>query len=155
MIPELVVLTDAPWKVLPVGIHSATLEETRDRFAINDVKRTLFGGCLEAVMKLAEARCPLVFLNGSFVTENPYPNDYDVCWNSDGVIQFRLDPFFWDRRLHDQQQIRFMGELFPRTTIVNETGQTFVDFFQNEKTTGRKKGIVETNLENDPMLIGN
>lgn len=56
MIPDLVELTDAPWKVLPERIHSTTLEETRDRFAITDVRRTLFGGFLEAVMKLVEAR---------------------------------------------------------------------------------------------------
>ncbi len=77
MIPELVELTDAPWKVLPEGIHSATLEEARDRFAINDVKKTLFGGFLKGVKKLADARCKLIFLDGSYVTENPYPNDYD------------------------------------------------------------------------------
>jgi len=155
MIPELVELSDAPWKVLPEGIHSATLEETRDRFAINDVRRTLFGGFLEAVLKLAEASCPLVFLNGSYVTEKPYPNDYDVCWSPNGINENRLEPIFWEPRLRDQQKIRFLGEFFPSTTIVNETGQTFVDFFQNEKTTGRKKGIVEINLETDPMLSGN
>ncbi|MYD46352.1 MAG: hypothetical protein F4W92_08375 [Gammaproteobacteria bacterium] len=155
MIPELVEVTDAPWKVLPEGIHLATLEETRDRFAINDVKRTLFGGFLEAVTQLADARCALVFLNGSYVTEKPYPNDYDACWNPDGIDENRLEPIFRDPRLRGQQKIRFFGEFFPSTTIVNETEQTFVDFFQNEKSTGRKKGIVEINLETDPMLLGN
>lgn len=155
MIPELVELTDAPWNVLPEGIHSATLEETRDRFAINDLRKTLFGGFLEAVVKLADAGCAIVFLNGSYVTENPYPNDYDVCWDPDGVNLTRLDPIFWESRLRSQQKIRFLGEFFASTTIVNETGQTFVDFFQNEKTTGKKKGIVKINLETDPMLIGN
>ena len=109
VIPELVELTDAPWNILPEGIHSATLEETRDRFAINDLRRTLFGGFLEAVMKLAVARCALVFLNGSYVTEKPYPNDYDVCWNPNGVHETRLDPTFWEQRLGDQQKIRFLG----------------------------------------------
>jgi len=154
MIPELVELTDAPWKVLPEGIHLATLEETRDRFAINDVRMTLFGGFLEAVTKLANAQCTIIFLNGSYVTENPYPNDYDVCWNPNGVDHTRLDPIFWERRLRAQQKIQFLGEFFTSTTIVNETRQTFVDFFQNEKTTGKKKGIVKINLETDPMLLG-
>ncbi|MDE0094631.1 MAG: hypothetical protein OXO49_09055 [Gammaproteobacteria bacterium] len=154
MIPDLVELTDAPWKVLPEGIHSATLEETRDRFAINDVRRTLFGGFLEAVVKLADAQCAIIFLNGSYVTENPYPNDYDVCWNPNGVNHTRLDPIFWEPRLRAQQKIRFLGEFFPSTTIVNETRQTFVDFFQNEKTTGKKKGILTINLKTDPMLLG-
>ena len=154
MIPDLVELTDGPWKVLPEGIHSATLEETRDRFAINDVRRTLFGGFLEAVVKLADAQCAIIFLNGSYVTENPYPNDYDVCWNPNGVDHTRLDPIFLERRLRAQQKIRFLGEFFPSTTIVKGTRQTFVDFFQREKTTGKNKGIVKINLETDPMLLG-
>ncbi len=154
IIPELVELTDSPWKVLPGRIHSATLEEARDRYAINDLRRTLFGGFLETIVKRVDAQCLIIFLNGSYVTENPYPNDYDVCRNPNGVDHTRLDPIFRERRIRAQQKIRFLGEFFPSTTIVNETRETFVDFFQNEKTTGRKKGIVKICLETDPMLLG-
>lgn len=154
MLPELVELTDAPWKILPEGIHSATLEETRDRFAINDVRRTLFGGFIEAVRMLADARCAYAFLNGSYVTEKPYPNDNDDCWSPDGIDEHRLEPIFREPGLRGHQKIWFLGEFFPSTTIVNETGQTFVDFFQSEKTTGKKKGIVKISLEIDPMLLG-
>jgi len=41
MIPELVDI-GSPWKVLPPGIHDATLDEVEGRFATNEHRKRLF-----------------------------------------------------------------------------------------------------------------
>ena len=39
-----------------------------------------------------------------------------------------------------------MGELFPASTIADEDGFSFLEFFQTDKETGRRKGIVAIDL---------
>ncbi|MCY3883687.1 MAG: hypothetical protein OXG24_02100 [Gammaproteobacteria bacterium] len=130
----------------------ATLAETRNKFAFNSLRRRLFGGFLEAVQNFSNARCALVFLNGSYVTDDPNPSDYDACWNPIGVDRNRLDPILWSPEFRSQQKTRYGGEFFPSTSIVSGTNQTFLDFFQFERLTGERKGILQIDLETDPML---
>lgn len=139
MIPELIEIAGTPWRVLPEGIHMATLVETRNKFAFNSVRIQLFGGFLEAVLNFSNARCALVFLNGSYVTDNPSPADYDACWNPIGVDRNRLDPTLWNPDFRSRQKTQYMGEFFPSTSIVSGTNLTFLDFFQIERLSGGRK----------------
>ena len=41
---------------------------------------------------LKNAGCLTVYLNGSFVTNKEVPNDFDACWEEDGVDPAVLDP---------------------------------------------------------------
>ena len=145
MIPE---LTDigGPWKVLPPGIHDATLDEVEMRFASNSHRRNLFQGLLRAVQALRHAGCSTVYLDGSFVTEKPTPGDFDACWDDSGVEVNRLDRAlldFKDKRRAQKQ--KFMGELFPAGTFAMG-GKVFIDFFQTDRHTGEPKGIIRIRL---------
>ncbi|MGI9229892.1 MAG: DUF6932 family protein [Gammaproteobacteria bacterium] len=152
MIPNLVSLPGTPWSVLPAGVHQATLSEIADRFVYNQWRRDLFDGLVLASRNLVQAGCKRLFLDGSFVTDKPVPRDYDACWHPDGIDINLIDPVFKifdDNRV--SQKKKFGGEFFP-STLPNEAGRNFVDFFQIDKHTGLQKGILLIDLANDSIL---
>ncbi len=148
MISELIDI-GGPWKVLPIGIYEATMNEVRDCFANNHHRQHLFSGFKEAVSSLKEAGCILVLLNGSFVTEKELPGDYDACWGTTGVSPSKLDPVFLDfENGRKKQKQKYFGEFFPKDLKANSI-ETFENFFQIEKQTGKLKGIIEINLKDE------
>ena len=79
MIPRLVDI-GSPWKVLPPGVHDATLQKIEDVFATNNHRIYLYNGFKGAVKALCKAGCKTIYLDGSFVTGTPLPRDDDACW---------------------------------------------------------------------------
>ncbi|MEN6333858.1 MAG: hypothetical protein ABFE01_06315 [Phycisphaerales bacterium] len=143
MIPDFVDI-GGPWLVLPPGMHNATMEEVRVRFAISDRRKSLFSGFEDAVVSLRNAGCRAILLDGSFVTAKPIPGDFDVCWETAGVNATKLDPVFLDfSDGRKKQKERFGGEFFPADAFA-DTGHDFRfrDYFQIDKYTGEAKGIV-------------
>jgi hypothetical protein len=146
MIPKLIDLNNSPWKVLPQGVHSATLTEVAKMYAINPHRRSLFDGLRKGAEALAAAGCKFLYLDGSYVTAKPKPGDYDACWDPTGVSPQHLDPVFlnFDNQRH-AQKVKFKGEFFPFMLDAG-TGQTFLDFFQTDRFSGEQKGILSIDL---------
>ncbi len=141
MIPDFIDIGGL-WRVLPPGLHSATLEEIELRFATSDHRRRLFSGFKNGITALRNAGCHRVFLDGSFITEKPIPGDYDVCWDPMGVNDANLDPVFLDfSNRRKKQKDRFYGEFFP-SNFIADGKHFFFDFFQIDKYTGNAKGII-------------
>ena len=92
------------------------------------------------------AGCQTIYVDGSFVTAKNAPNDFDCCWEVNGVDAALLDPILliFDPNT-DAQKAKFYGELFPNVTEIN-TGSTFLEFFQIDKENGRPKGIIALDL---------
>jgi hypothetical protein len=136
---------------LPSGIHWATWQEVVDRFGGTPERAPLVNGLRRALEALQAAGCPVVYIDGSFVSTKPDPNDFDACWEMTGIDRHALDPIFTTfdpgRRA---QKARFGGELFPADGIADLYGTTFLDFFQIDKRTRRRKGIVAISLELRP-----
>jgi hypothetical protein len=152
MVPALVTVAGAPWMVLPPGIHPATLAEIQAAYATNAQRRDLFDGLVYAAQLLFHAGCATLYLNGSYVTEKPVPNDYDACWDLAGVDPTKLDPTFRDfSNGRKAQKTKFKGEFFP-STVMNQPGQTFLQFFQIERFTGQPKGILSIFLRAEATL---
>jgi hypothetical protein len=153
MIPDLIE-TGAPWKVLPEGIHPATMAEVEACFGINPHRRNLFAGLVNALKALRQAGCKKVYLDGSYVTGKPKPEDYDACWELAGVTPADLDPVFGDFNFkRKNQKLKYGGEFFPSAWL-GAPGQTFLEFFQKDRFTGKAKGILSIDLTADPMLEG-
>lgn len=154
MIPNLVPLAGSPWAVLPVGQHMATLDEVEQKYATNQHRRQLYDGLVVAAEKLRHAGCPAIYLDGSFVTAKPKPNDYDACWDPSGVQPALLDPLFgrFDNQRADQKAA-FGGEFFPSSFVETQSSLAFVNFFQVDRYTGNSKGILMIPLANDPVLL--
>jgi hypothetical protein len=135
--------------LLPPGIHWATMNEILQRFGTNAHRLQLLAGFQIAVLALAAAGCTALFLDGSFVTDKEFPEDYDVCWNAVGVIAALLDPVFLDfDNQRAAQKLKYGGEFFPAHVVaaVLPAFSTFLDFFQIDKDTGNAKGIVGLTL---------
>jgi hypothetical protein len=136
----------APWKVLPPGLHDATFEEVRARFAINARRRELFKGLYRASKSLKSAGCTAIYLDGSYVTEKYIPGDFDLCWDPTGVDPSKLDPVFLvfkDKRA--SQKRKYGGEFFI-SSAKTDVSHTFLEYFQIDKETGMAKGIIRIQL---------
>ena len=153
MLPNLKQIPGAPWPVLPEGIHVVDFETVSVAFATNARRRSQFDGLIRASGNLRDAGCSRLYLDGSYVTGKPWPGDYDACWDPTGVVEDLLDPVFLnfddDRAA---QKAKYLGEFFPSSFLVGEVGTTFLEFFQIERFSGLKKGIVQVELVGDPMI---
>ena len=123
-----------------------TWPDVRARFGTTHHRRRLLAGLADAMALLARAGCPRLYLDGSFVTRERYPRDYDCCWEDGRVDWTVLDPVFKDlSRGTGEQKKRFKGEFYPAGVTEAGSGLTFREFFQWDRD-GNPKGIVAINL---------
>lgn len=133
---------------LPPGVHPTTWSEVNSRFGGTTHRRTLLRGLRRALQALRRAGCRRVFLDGSFVTSKPVPNDFDACWDVQGVNPAFLDPTLLDFSAgRAAQKAKYLGELFPAQSPEGSSGSPFIEFFQTDRLTGGPKGIVAIDLE--------
>jgi hypothetical protein len=116
MIPDFVDI-GSPWKILPPGIHKATMKEIEACFAISEHRKQLFLGLQEGVRALCNAGCRIILLDGSFITEKPTPKDYDVCWDPRGVDISKLDPVFSISQISEKNKKCVIMENFFRLVL--------------------------------------
>jgi hypothetical protein len=114
-------------------------------------RRRLLTGLRAALEALRTAGCRRAYIDGSFVTAKQRPNDYDGCWDIEGVDPDRLDPVLltFDRG-RAAQKAKYQGELFPAQFREGDSGTTFLEFFQIDKETGDPKGIIVIELQELP-----
>lgn len=143
MIPDFVNVLGSPWPLLPPGIHDSTLSEVYERYVINPTRQRLYHGLVKGLKNLFFSGCPQIYLDGSYVTAKPIPNDYEVCWDMSFVDPALLYPVFFDftNGRHNQKQ-KYSGEFFPAAIVESVSGKPFLEFFQTDKNTGKQKGIV-------------
>ena len=137
--------------LLPPGIHWAVWDEVESRYGGNPWRQRLLSGLSAALGNLKEAGCSAVYVNGSFETGKELPDDFDACWVEDGVNPEALDTVlltFDPGRA--TQKAKYLGELFPASIPADPEGLSFLEFFQTDKETGRRKGIVAIDLRGFP-----
>ena len=133
--------------LLPPGVHSAEWNEILLRFGYNLRRMLLLNGLKVALESLKNAGCRTAYIDGSFVTSKQYPDDFDACWEEDGVDPYALDPVLLDlspKRV--AQKDKYYGELFPASFSADLRGLSFLEFFQTTDT-GEPKGIVRIDME--------
>jgi hypothetical protein len=136
---------------LPTSIHRATWTEIVTRYATSTHRRELLDGLLDALRSLKTAGCRTAYLDGSFVTAEEHPGDFDVCWESAYVVFDRLDPELQDfSNDRAAQKARYGGELYPAEWVAEPGGTRFLDYFQRERITRRPKGIIAIDLTGLP-----
>ena len=132
---------------LPSGIHWTTWDEIVNRFGGTPWRRQLLIRLRAALDELKRAGCQTVYLDGSFVSDKTVPDDFDGCWEEAGIDFNSLDPVllnFTGGRA--AQKAKYGGELFPACNSADAQGSTFLEFFQIDKYTGSRKGIIALNL---------
>jgi hypothetical protein len=74
---------------------------------------------------------------------------------NDAIRPGKLDPVFLQfANGRSAQKAVFKGEFFPSSMICTDVSQTFLDFFQTDRFTGRQKGVVSVSPSSDPFLSG-
>jgi hypothetical protein len=99
------------------------------------------------LLELKRVGCSTAYLDGSFVSAKPVPDDFDGCWEETGIDFDDIDPVllnFEGRR--EVQKAKYGGELFPANAVADGQGTVFLDFFQTDKDLGDQKGIVALKL---------
>lgn len=127
--------------LLPPGIHQATWAELVSCLNFTARRVWLLEG-LEAVLRhLAAAGCERVYIDGSFVTAKPEPDDFDICWDFQNVALAAIDPVLQDLSPpRASQKAKFRGDILPNV-IEAGSGAPFVDYFQIDRD-GNPKGIL-------------
>lgn len=146
---------------LPSGIHEANWEEIVERFGYNKKRRELLDGLRKALDDLTSVGCQIVYINGSFITEKPMPNDFDACWENNGVNRTLINQNF--KFLIDSTNVqknrkiqkgKYGGELYPShlwTDVTDPEGDliTYLEMFQTDKETDEPKGIIMIRLNSN------
>ena len=154
MIPRLITVPGSPWDLLPPGIYAATLAEIESVFAYNSWRRTLLTGLTDACVSLAGAGCRMILLDGSYVSSKALPGDYDACWEPYGVDFDKLDQVFAEfDNGRASRKAKFKGEFFPSTMVAADIGRVFVEFFQVDRFTGKRKGILSISIDSDEEVL--
>ena len=134
--------------LLPPGIHWATWDEFATRFGGTIEREQMLTGLWAAMENLTQAGCQAIYIDGSFVTRKTKPNDFDACYYLRGINFDLLDPIlkdFSERRRAMKE--KYKGELFVAEMPADFEGHVFIDYFQRDKKTGKRKGIVGINLQ--------
>lgn len=133
---------------LPPGIHKATWEEIETKFGNTVHRKKLLEGLKLGIKALKVVGCSKIYLDGSFITNKPRPNDYDVCYYPTFDLKLLRSkyPIFFDfENRRKNQKDKYMGEFWP-TNAPFDGVYTIFEGFQVDKYTNRKKGIIELNI---------
>jgi hypothetical protein len=126
---------------LAPGIHEITWHEFVKEFGKSKHRLKLIDGLEQAIKHLKDAKCKILYVDGSFVSQKVEPKDFDACWDPTGVDFKKLSDmypvlleFIPDTK---KQKIKYGGELFP--------SPKFLSFFQKDRDDS-PKGIIKLNL---------
>jgi hypothetical protein len=137
--------------LLPPGLHRASWEEVSARFGGTRKRTRLLEGLLRVAINLRDAGAVTLWLDGSFTTSKPNPNDFDGVWDPTRVDLRKVDPVLLDRADlktgRFKQKAKYGGELL--ISVNRGSGMPFEQFFQLTRD-GETKGIVLLDLRTLP-----
>ncbi len=119
-------------------------------FNFNKHREKLFAGIELAVSELRAVGCRCIYVNGSFITRKDYHEDFDICWDEEGVDLDLLTKSYrglvdFGHKMKTMKQ-RYGGDIVPMTSIADgKKGIIFLWFFQEDRQ-GRQKGIIRISL---------
>ncbi|MDR0395187.1 MAG: hypothetical protein LBH77_08535 [Tannerella sp.] len=132
---------------LAPGIHDMSWDEFSAQFSFSQKRRDLLIGLKKTIEILKQVNCPVIYIDGSFVSQKNNPGDWDACIDCSTQVVTALFKVFPFADIDEQIRI-YGGELYHARTEADEYGTIFLDFFQQIKTdSAKKKGIVRINLE--------
>ncbi len=144
-------LTFQPNGNLANGVHLMTIDEFEAFFGYTEHRRKLISGLKRGMAQLKDCGCKEIYIDGSFVTTKETPNDFDACWNADGVDLKKLQSQYpiiidFDNDRINQKRMYF-GEFFPaQIPASNKPLILYYYFFQRDRD-GNPKGMIQINLK--------
>lgn len=131
---------------LPPGIYHVSIADIERRFTWTKRRLELFKGLKRALANLTAAGVEKVWIDGGFITNDPYPNDVDGCWEyKPGMDVDKLDKIFLGVNPPRKAMKQKYGvDFFIRGTPLIE-GKTVEEFFQTDRD-GNQKGILVVDI---------
>jgi hypothetical protein len=132
---------------LPEGVHLATEAEITFRFGTDSPRRRRLALRLRRWIELSRAiSAKRLFVDGSFVTAKPEPNDVDaVVWLPDDFVQRVSDGDIAAVELESMLLRRHPEEIFAAED--RRDWDDWIEFFsRTRESDGRRKGVVEIEL---------
>lgn len=133
---------------LPPGVYFCEWEEFKERFGNSFKRERMINGLELAMTQLKAAGCRIIYINGSFVTSEPSPNDFDACYDNDTVYLDYLRknaPRLINSFDRQAQKSKYKGEIFRSDEPVGDLGLDSFEFFQRDRMQNRK-GIIAIDL---------
>jgi len=135
---------------LPADEHECEWPEFLVRFGgspDNGRRRRLIVGLAQVLWFLAQAGCRVVIVDGSFVSRERWPRDFDLCYGANGMRLEALPPVLLDFSAgRSSQKRRFGGEALPADFPFEANGRTIREAFGFTRE-GVPKGVVRLDLE--------
>ncbi|MDY6784963.1 MAG: hypothetical protein SW833_20885, partial [Cyanobacteriota bacterium] len=106
-----------------------------ERFGTTPKRLRLIQGLQRAMEQLKAAGCCAIYINGSFVTNESNPNDFDACWDREEVDIDYLRTYapsllnFYDREM---QKAKYRGDILLSDQLVGDDGTMSIEFFQQD-----------------------
>jgi len=136
--------------LLPTGEHECEWPEFLIRFGgspDNGRRRRLIVGLAQVLWILAQVGCRVVIVDGSFVSRERWPRDFDLCYEAHGVRLELLPPVLLDFSAgRGAQKRRFGGEALPADFPLEVHGRTIREAFACTRE-GVSKGVIRLDLE--------
>lgn len=132
---------------LPPGVHFCDWNEFKQRFGYTRNRRQMIQGMEVVMTELKAAGGRTFYINGSFVTNERSPNDFDACWDRDDVnIEYLRENAPLILKFYDStaQKAKYKGEIYQSDQPVDESTIS-IEFFQRDREQNRK-GIIAINL---------
>lgn len=133
---------------LPPGIYHVSIADIERRFTWTPRRLELFKGLKRALDNFSAAGVEKVWINGGFVTSDPYPNDVDGCWEYKQVVNVdMLDEVFWDVDPPREAMRRKYGvDFFIKGMLLADAGNIPVEEYFQEDRDGNAKGILVVDI---------
>ena len=132
--------------LLPSGTYTATWIELVERFGVNNHRLKLLEGLRKGLTLLRQYGCREVYIDGSFVTAKPLPNDIDVCYDNTHMNWKKFikeHPEFNDSKNGSRiQKEKYQSEFY----AYNAFEDSILQFFQFNRD-GDPKGLVKLILQ--------
>jgi len=133
---------------LPPGVHFCDWQEFVERFGTNNTRRRMIAGLQLAMTQLTAAGCRTIYINGSFVTIKPNPQDFGACYDNETVdIDYlRINaPRLLNHYDRAGQKAKYRGEIFPSQQAIGNYGINSFELFQRDRQQN-VKGIIAIDL---------
>jgi len=131
-------------------IHPIDWGEFKELFGYNDHRRWLLEGMEIAICDLKTIGCQVFYADGSFITPEELPGDFDICWEDDGIdirkAHAKCPALFDVGRKFERMKARYRGDVVPANHIADwDRGINYLGFFMEDRQ-GREKGIIRIDI---------
>jgi hypothetical protein len=124
-------------------------EELIHHFGINPHRLKQLENAMQFFRIFSSCGCQTVFIDGSFVSRKPYPEDIDLCFDTTGIDADKLEeefPAFFDPNAIG----KIHRELHCHIFTFSENSMRYFDMLSEDRE-GNLKGFVKLDLKDLPI----